>query len=466
MNLGCEFLNIELFDNEDLKFRSKHRTKEHKARSSPKDDWLSTLNDTRERRKNQICRTFEVKIDKSHLNKETQSQLDIMFLEAKWFHNYVISKIRHGKNQENIFDMDYKIEKVPVKVGCRYDIRYINYLSSQMKQELINRIKDNISGLSEAKKKGRKVGKLKFKSEINSIPLMQYENTYKILDKNYIKIQGIKQYMRVRGLWQILDQENIEIASANLIKKHGDFYLHITTYQDKKEDKKEENIPVRHIGLDFGIARQIVLSNGVKVEYRIPIPKSIRKKHKKLSRQERFGKNWNKTRIKIQKEYDELNNKKMDIKNKIVHRFKDRYQITCYQDENVKSWQRIWGRRILETSIGGIISTLRFKVRTPVEIDRFFPSTKKCSKCGNIKKEMGLDERFYICDDHKCENKMDRDWNSAINIEDEGLKQVGTERIELTPEGILTSTMADLEYFNNIPYVRASLVNDTGSLEA
>lgn len=463
MNLGCEFLNIELFDNEDLKFRSKHRTKEHKTRPSPKDDWLSTLNDTRERRKNQTCKTFEVKIDKSHLNKDTENQLNIMFLEAKWFHNYVISKIRHGKNQENIFDMDYKIEKVPVKVGYRYDIRYINYLSSQMKQELINRIKDNISGLSETKKKGRKVGKLKFKSEINSIPLMQYENTYKILDENYIKIQGIKQYMRVRGLNQI--PKDSDIASANLIKKHGDFYLHITTYQDMKEDKKEENIPVRHIGLDFGIAHQIVLSNGIKVEYRIPIPKSLRKKHKKLSRQEMLGKNWNKTRTKIQKEYDELNNKKIDIKNKIVHRFKDRYQITCYQDENIKSWQRIWGRRILETSIGGIISTLRLKVRTPVEIDRFFPSTKKCSKCGIIR-EIELDERVYICKNPECKNEMDRDWNSAINIENEGLKQVGTGRIELTPEEILTSTMADLEYFNNIPYVRASLVNDTGSLEA
>ncbi len=65
--------------------------------------------ETKEKRKNQICRTFEVKIDKSHLNKETKGQLNIMFLETKWFHNYIISKIQYGKNQESIFDMDYKI---------------------------------------------------------------------------------------------------------------------------------------------------------------------------------------------------------------------------------------------------------------------------------------------------------------------------------------------------------------------
>lgn len=456
-------MNIELFDNEDLKFSSRQRKKERKVRP-PRD-----MYETKEKRKNQTCRTFEVKIDKSHLNKVTENQLNIMFLEAKWFCNNIISKIRYGKNQENIFDMDYKIEKVPVKVGCRYDMRDINYLSSQMKQELMNRIKDDINGLSEKKKKGIKVGKLKFKSEVSSIPLIQYEKTYNILDKNYIKIQGIKQYMKVRGLWQILDQENIEIANANLIKKHGDFYLHITTYQDKKEEKVSH---IRHVGLDFGIARQIVLSNGVKIEYRIPIPKSLRKKHKKLSRQERFGKNWNKIRIKIQKEYDKLDNKKTDIKNKIVHRFKDQYQIVCYQDENIKSWQRIWGRRILETSIGGIISTLSLNVRTPVEIDRFFPSTKKCSKCGSAR-DIELDDRVYVCKNPECKNKMDRDWNSAINIDNEGLKQVGTERIKLMPEEILTSTLADLEYFNNIPYVtakcchvKASLIRNTGSLEA
>lgn len=66
-------------------------------------------------------------------------------------------------------------------------------------------------------------------------------------------------------------------------------------------------------------------------------------------------------------------------------------------------WQRIWGMKILSTSIGGIISTLKQKVHTPVEVNRMYPSTKTCSKCGNIQ-DVALDERVYVCKNKKCSN--------------------------------------------------------------
>ena len=67
----------------------------------------------------------------------------------------------------------------------------------------------------------------------------------------------------------------------------------------------------------------------------------------------------------------------------------------------------------------------------------------------------------------KCRNVMDRDLNSSINVDNEGLKrieryQVGTERIEFKSEEIRSYTPM-LEYLNNIPYIEASLINDTGS---
>ena len=198
--------------------------------------------------------------------------------------------------------------------------------------------------------------------------------------------------------------------------------------------------------------------------------------------QEFHSHNWEKTRIKIQKEFDKLTNIKEDIKNKIVHRIGDKYQIVCYQDDNIRSWQRIWGRRVLETSIGKIKSDINKqqqnavkKIQIPVEVPRNFPSTKRCSECGH-EREIGLDERIYICHNPKCQIKKDRDWNSSINIEIEGLRKlkatkvandgkIGTGRINFEPAEIGSSTL-DMEYFNNIPYVKASLVCETGSLTA
>ncbi len=410
----------------------------------------ATLKATKEKRKSQTCRVYEVKIDKSHLNNESKEHLHVMFLEAKWLYNHILS-------QDNIFDLDYKIQEVPVKVKDVLEIRYLNYLSSQMRQSIIDRTIDNIRGLTKLKSNGHKVGKLKFKSEVQSIPLKQYGNTYKILDKNHIRIQGIKQKIRVRGLKQI--PAGVDVANGTLICKHGDYYLYLTTYQTKEKPI----IPTGQIGIDFGLARQLTLSNGIGIQYFIPVSKKLRRLHRNLSKKELHSKNWNKTRTKLDKEYAKINNTKKDIKCKIVSHLKENFGIVCFQDENVKAWQRIWGRKILSTAIGGIISILEQKVHTPVEVDRKYPSTKICSNCGNIQ-EIALNERVYVC--KNCGKIMDRDHNSSIDILNEGLRQIGTVRTELTPVEIESSTLKSLEYLNSIPYAKASSVYESGSFTA
>jgi hypothetical protein len=146
-----------------------------------------------------------------------------------------------------------------------------------------------------------------------------------------------------------------------------------------------------------------------------------------------------------------------------VHFLATNFQVVCYQNENLGAWQRLWGRRMLSTSLGGIISMLEAKVQTPVEIDRFFPSTKTCSRCGH-QRTIGLAERTYVC--HNCGLVIDRDFNSSCALEHEGHSiLLGRGPTEVTPAEIETATAA-VDYFNGIPYVAASLVAETGSLTA
>lgn len=156
----------------------------------------ATLKDTKAKRKTQMCRVYETKIDQSHLNHATQEHLNRLFLEGKWLRNHVLS-------QTNIFGTDDKIHEVPVKVKDVFEVRELNCLSSQMRQSIIERVQDDIRGLSEKKKKGYRVGKLKYKSEMQSIPLKQYGNTFKILNNKYVHVQGLKQKLKVIGLNQI-----------------------------------------------------------------------------------------------------------------------------------------------------------------------------------------------------------------------------------------------------------------------
>ena len=100
-----------------------------------------------------------------------------LFLQAKWFINAVIAS-------NKIFEFDSKVKEVLVKVGEKYELRSLSFLSSQMKQGLLKQVQQDILNLAKKKEKGYKVGKLKFKKFIQTIPLKQYD-IYLLHTKRY-----------------------------------------------------------------------------------------------------------------------------------------------------------------------------------------------------------------------------------------------------------------------------------------
>jgi putative transposase len=376
----------------------------------------------------------------------------MLFLEAKWLYNHLLA-------QPDVFEVDYKLSEVPVKVQDTFELRPLRHLSSQMKQSLITRTRDNIRGLARLKATGRKIGGLAFKSHVHSIPLKQYGNTYRLLNEKYLQIQGIRQPLRVNGLAQI--PAGSEMANGILLHRHGDYYIAITTYH-----AKDSTLPsTKTVGIDFGVKTQLTLSEGIAICYTIPLSlsKRLRKLHQQLSRQQYRSNNWHTTKRQLEKTYARLTNIKQDITHKLVHYLQGTYGIVCYQDENLKAWQRLWGRKILSTALGGLIRTLETKVHTPIKVDKFFPSTKTCSCCGH-RRDLGLEDRIYVC--QACGLVMDRDHNASVNIEQEGLSQLPTGRRDVKPVETEASTRTSLEYLNSIPYVSARSVGEAGSLTA
>ena len=55
-----------------------------------------------------------------------------------------------------------------------------------------------------------------------------------------------------------------------------------------------------------------------------------------------------------------------------------------------------------------------------IKIDKYYPSSKKCSHCGHVKEALSLSERVYKCE--HCGAVIDRDYNAAINIKNEGMR--------------------------------------------
>ena len=97
------------------------------------------------------------------------------------------------------------------------------------------------------------------------------------------------------------------------------------------------------------------------------------------------------------------------------------------EDIDMKAMSRCmhFGKSVMDNGYGKFRELLEYKLtwrgKKLVRVDRFFPSSKKCCKCGNIKKELKLSDRVYLC---TCGNRIDRDLNAAINIREEARRML------------------------------------------
>ena len=361
---------------------------------------------TRMKRAKQECKTFRFKIDYDNCNKEQKEYIKMLFVEAKWIYNYLIS-------QDDIYSFNYKdLNQITHKDKNKNDITSnIKYVKSSVKQELILQIVNQIKALSKLKKKGHKVGKLKFKSEFNSIKLKQYNITHSIRG-NKFKIQGIKNSIRVLGLKQLSKYDNIDYTTANLIYDGINYYIALTCFIDK--DNIENQYKNDIVGIDMGISTTLTLSNGTKYDISIGESDRLKKLQTQLVSKQKGSNNRYKLIKKIRKEHIHINNKKNDISNKIVHSILNDNNIIVIQDEQLNEWKQdgLSGFKIQHSILGRVKSKLIQSNRTKV-LDKWFPTTKYCRHCGS-KVELELKDRIFECPN--CKTKEDRDIHAANNM--------------------------------------------------
>ena len=359
---------------------------------------------TRIKRMSQVCKTFKFKVDYDNLNAKQKECLKMMFIESKWIYNYLIS-------QDDIYSFDYKnLTKVVHKDKDKNDIEsVIWYVGSSVKQELISQIVNEIKGLAKLKKRGHKVGKLKFKSEFNSIRLKQYGTTHSIRGKKF-KIQGIKDPIRVLGIRQLEKYEDIDYTTANLLYDGNNYYISLTCFIPKEEKEYNNDI----VGIDMGVATTLTLSDGTKYDISVGESEKLKRLQAKLARKKKGSNNRYKTIKKIRKEYIHISNKKNDISNKIVNKILSNTKTIVMQDEQIEKWRQngMSGSKIQHSILGRIKSKLTQNDRV-VMLDKWFPTTKECDVCGT-KVDLNLSDRVFECPN--CKKKEDRDVHAAKNM--------------------------------------------------
>ena len=281
-----------------------------------------TLRATKERHSQMDCCVFSVKVQENRLSNAKLEKLYRCFLEAKWLRNAVVAT--------DSLPLD-DTSSVQVKVNDTFEVRELTTLSAQMRQSVVDSVKTDVCNLSKAKKKGLRVGRLRFKNECNEINLKQFGHTYTIKGKNKIRVQNIG-VLVVNGLEQI-NLDEVEFANAKLIKKPSGFYVHLTVYT-KKQSQQETSKEV--LGLDMGIKDQLTFSNGVKVNFYLEESEQLKGLMRKLSRQTKSSNQYKQTLNRIKRIFEHQNNKKNDVVNKLNHVLKQNYVI-CFQDELLNS---------------------------------------------------------------------------------------------------------------------------------
>ncbi len=234
-------------------------------------------------------------------------------------------------------------------------------------------------------------------------------------------------------------QNYIELLETNRIKQitfkkdlcGGYWATCLIEVPELKRLPRNENV----VGIDLGIKDLIITSEGEifpNNRYLISQQYKLRKLNRKHSKTKKGGKNREKLRVKIARAHRKITRQREhyyhQITNKLIRENQTIVMETLKVQNMVKNHKL--ARSINDASWGLLRNQLEYKAewygRNLVMVDTFYPSSKTCSGCGNVKEELKLSERTYTC--QECGLSMDRDLNAAINI-----RNVGIKTPELTP---------------------------------
>lgn len=202
-------------------------------------------------------------------------------------------------------------------------------------------------------------------------------------------------------------------------------------------------IPAQHdidfnkaIGLDYASDGLYVDSDGNKGsehKYFRESQRKLARAQRRLSRRQGFhkgeakSKNFIKQQRRVNKIYRHAANQRLDTLHKLSSGIANRYDIVCIETLDMKAISNKGfhnGKATMDNGYGIFVRLLEYKLtdrgKYLVRVDKWFPSSQICHKCGTIHKEMkDLKIRVMDC---ACGNYIGRDQNAAMNIRDEGIR--------------------------------------------
>ncbi len=262
----------------------------------------------------------------------------------------------------------------------------------------------------------------KFKSKKVGYEVFHCPDSVNLINSNLVRIPKFKEGIRFIKHRELKG----EIKSATISKTPtGKYYISILTEQTPTKHLEKAG---KSIGVDLGIKDFAITSEGQRYtnpKFLYKFQKKLKTAQQHLSRKVKGSKSRDRARLKVARIHEKITNSRNDMQHKVSMSLIKKYDMIALEDLNVKGMVKNHNlaKAISDSSWSSFVTKLTYKAqwygKEVIKIDRFFPSSKACSDCDWIKRDLTLDVRSWVCS--KCNTKHDRDVNASKNILRAGL---------------------------------------------
>ena len=362
---------------------------------------------------------------------------------ARYIYNWALSREQENYKNGGKFISDNDLRKELTKLKKTDEYQWLNGVSNNVSKQAV---KDACSSYERFFK--HQAGFPKFKSKKRSTPSF-YQDPVKIrFTKTHVKIEGFsssKKKNKQKLNWVRLAEKgripiNCKYTNPRVTFDGINWWLSVGI--EVNDNPAKENIN-NGIGIDLGL-KDLAICSDSNVYKNINKTQRVKKLEKKKRRLQRSisrkyllnkkGDNYCKTCniIKSEKELLKLNHRLTNIRHNYLHNItseiiKREPSFICIEDLSVSGMMKNkhLSKAVQQQCFYEFRRQLEYKANwnniNLIIADRWYPSSKLCSCCGNIKKDLKLKDRVYKCD---CGITIDRDYNAALNLKAYGEKSI------------------------------------------
>lgn len=367
-----------------------------------------------------------------------QHMLSQAFGNARFIYNWGLNrkKTEWEQNKKPITYIQLAKELTDLKHDGEHD--WLNKTAAVCLQQSLRNLDNAYTRFFKAKQ-----GFPKFKSKKNSRDVIKFILSVQFdFEKRRVSIPCIGKVKFYDN--KVFDPDKVKLGTLTVTKDRcNEYWCTITVDDCKPNISKTKICEDTTVGIDLGIKDYAILSDGMKYGN----PKFLEVKQKQLataqqwlSRTENGSKRHERARLKVAKLNRKIKNRREDFLHKLTSKLISEYDTICIENLDVKDMlqNHKLANSIQSAAWSEFTRQLKYKAewhgKNIVLIGRYEPSSKTCSVCGYVKRDLTLADREWICP--ICSTRHDRDVNAAINIKKFGLHPQALIATDLKVENI------------------------------